>query len=137
MCWYFFHALFFTFFTPEYRCLPFSSIFPLQNCIQACFSLKYILKITIFCFVEKPLFLCVFIPNGFPYIFFHRKVSMKVPCYIIYFHHTILIFWLFFLFHCIIFVVYINTDTLLGENGKCSLPVVWFVADEIEMSTNL
>ena len=69
----FFHALFFTFFTPVYRCLPFSSIFSLQNCIQACSSLKSILKITIFCFVEKPLFLCVFIPNGFPYIFFTEK----------------------------------------------------------------
>ena len=37
---------------------------------------------------------------------FHRKVLMKVSCYIIYFSHTR--FSDYFLFHCIIFVVYIQ-----------------------------
>jgi len=55
------------------RCFAFSSIFRLQNCIQVCSYLKSILKITIFCIVAKPLSLCVFIPNGFPYIYFSPK----------------------------------------------------------------
>jgi hypothetical protein len=66
------------------------------NCNQVCSSLKYILKFTIFCIVKNPLSLCVFIPNGFPYIFFHRKKSITVSCYILYFSNTILIFRLFF-----------------------------------------
>ena len=125
MCWYFFHALFFTFFTPVSRCFACSSIFSLQNCIQVCSSLKSILKITFFCFVEKPLFLCVFLPNVFPYIFCHRKVSMKVSCYIIYFSHTILIFWLCFI--SLYYIYRMHSTLTLGENRKCS---DWFVADE-------
>ena len=81
------------------------------NCNQVCSSLKYILKFTIFCIVKNPLSLCVFIPNGFPYIFFHRKKSITVSCYILYFWNTILIFRLFFLFHCIYLSYTFNTDT--------------------------
>ena len=85
-------------FTPVHRWFALSSIFPLHNCIQVCPSLKCFLKITLFCVVEKPLFLCVFIPNGVPYIFVHRKELMRVSCYVLYFSHKILIFWLFFYF---------------------------------------
>jgi hypothetical protein len=75
----FFHVLFFTFFTPVYRCFAFSSIFRLQNCIQVCSYLKSIRRITIFCIVAKPLSLCVFIPNGFPYIYFSpKRVDVRI-----------------------------------------------------------
>ena len=111
MCWYFFHALFFTFFTPVYRCLPFSSIFSLQNCIQACSSLKSILKITIFCFVEKPLFLCVFIPNGFPYIFFTEKCRWRFPV-ILYIFPIPYWFSDYFFYFIVLYLWYtFNTDT--------------------------
>jgi hypothetical protein len=127
-----FHGLFFTFFTPVYRCFAFSSILPLHSCIQVYPSLKSILKITIFCVIEKPLFLCVFILNGFPYIFVHWKESMKVSCYILYFSHKILIFLLFFI--SLYYICRIYSTLTLGENRKCS--VDWFIADEIGMSTN-
>jgi hypothetical protein len=107
-----FHVLFFTFFTPVYRCFTFSSIFPLQNCIQVCSSLKSILKITFFCIVEKPLFLCgFFYPEQFSIHFFRRKESMKVSCYILYFSNTNIDF--LTISYCIVFYLpyTFNTDT--------------------------
>ena len=89
-------------------------------------------KITIFYAIVKPLFLCVFIPNGVPYIFVHRKDSMKVSYYILYFSHKMLIFWLYFI--SFYYICRIYSTLTLGEHGKCS--VDWFVADEIRMSTN-
>jgi hypothetical protein len=109
---YFFHAIFFTFFTPVYKCFAFSSIFQFQNCIQVFPSIKSILKITVFCVVEKPLFLCVFIPNGFPYIFVHRKESMK-------FSHKILNFLLFCI--SLYYICHIYSTLTLDENRKCSV----------------
>jgi len=75
-----------------------------------------------------------FIPNDFPYIFFHRKVLMKVSCYIIYFSHTILIFWLFFI--SLYYMCRIHSTLTLGENEKYSVDWFVLVADEIGMSTN-
>jgi hypothetical protein len=66
------------------RWFVFSSIFPLHNCIPVSPSLKSILKITIFCVVEKPLFLRVFILTAFHTYLFHGKESMKVSCYILF-----------------------------------------------------
>ena len=104
----------FDIFVMFYSCIRwfvFSSIFPLHNCIPVSPSLKSILKITIFCVVEKPLFRHVFILNGIPYMFVHGKESMKVSCYILYFFHKILIFLLFFYF-IVLYLSYIfNTDT--------------------------
>jgi len=54
----------------------FSSNFSLQNCIQVCSSLKSILKITIFCFVEKPLFLCVFFLFFCFFVFYPKRFSI-------------------------------------------------------------
>ena len=105
-------VVFFTFCTPVYRCfVVLSSIFPLHNCIQVSHYLKYILKITIFRVVEKPLFPCVFIPNGFPYIFFKEKNRWRFVVIFYIFLHKILIFWLFFYF-IVLYLSYIfNTDT--------------------------
>ena len=130
MCWYFFHVLFFT---PVYRCFAFSSIFRLQNCIQVCSYLKSIWRITIFCIVAKPLYLYVFLSRmAFDTFIFHRKESMEISCYIIYFSHKILIFWLFFI--SLYYICHIHSTLALGESGKCSED--WFVADETGMSTN-
>jgi hypothetical protein len=111
VCWYFFHALFFTFFTPVSRCFACSSIFSLQNCIQVCSSLKSILKITIFCFVEKPLFLCVFLPNVFPYIFLSPKsVDEGFLLYYIFFTYNIDFLTMFYFI--VLYLSYaFNTDT--------------------------
>ena len=112
MCWYLFHALFFTFLTPVYtkcRCFVFSSIFPLHNCIKVCSSLKSILSITIFYVVGKPLFLCVFVQNGLPYIFLTEKSGWRFLV-ILYIFHIQNRFSGHFLFHCIIFYTF-NTDT--------------------------
>jgi hypothetical protein len=109
---------------PVYRCFAFSSIFSLHNCIQICPSLKSVLKITIFCVFEKPLFLWVFVyPERFSIHFFHRNESMKVSCYSLYFSHKILIFLLFF------YICRMHLTLTLGENGKRS--VDWFVVDRI------
>ena len=117
----FFQALFFNFFTPVYRWFDFSSFFPLHNCIEVCPSLKSILNITIFFFVEKSLFLCVFIPNGVLYICVHFKESMKVSCYIIYFSHKLLILLTIFDF-IVLYLSYIfNTNTWWERKMICGL----------------
>jgi hypothetical protein len=115
------------------RCFAFSSIFRLQNCIQVFSYLKSILRITIFCIVAKPLFLCVFIPNGFPYIYFSPKtVDGDFLLYFIFFTYSIDFLTIFFI--SLYNICRIHSTLTLGENGKCSED--WFVADEIGMSTN-
>jgi hypothetical protein len=47
-----------------------------------------------------------FYPERLSMHIFHRKGSMKITSYILYFSHQILIFLPFSLFHCIIFVVF-------------------------------
>ena len=112
MCWYCLHVLFFTCFSTVYRCFAFSSIFRLQNCIQVCSYLKSILRITIFCIVAMPLYLYVFLSRmAFHTFIFHRKESMEISCYIIYFSLKILIFWLFFYFSVLYLSYTFNTGT--------------------------
>lgn len=125
MCWYIyiyiifvFDALIFTLFTPVYKCFAFSSLHPLHNCIQVCYSLKPIQKITTCCIVEKTLFLCFFYPERLSIHFFHRKESMRVSFHILYISYIILIFWSFLIsLHCFCRVHLILT---LGERKMLS-----------------
>ena len=133
MCWYLFHALFFTFFTPVYtkcRCFVFSSIFPLHNCIKVCSSLKSILSITIFYVVGKPLFLCVSSRTAFHTFSSPKRVDEGFLLYYIFFTYKIDFLAIFYF----IVLYFIHSTLTLDENRKCL--VDWFVADEIGMSTN-
>jgi hypothetical protein len=64
-------AMFFTFFTPVYVC--FFVDFFITKLYSSLFFFKINSKNHYLLFCRKPLFLCVFIPNGFPHIFFTKK----------------------------------------------------------------
>ena len=114
------------------RWFVFSSIFPLHNCIPVSPSLKSILKITIFCVVEKPLFRRFLSWMAFHTCLFTKKSQWRFR--VIFYIFNIKYWFSYYFFISLYYICRIYSTLTLGENGKCYMD--WFIADEIGMSTN-
>jgi hypothetical protein len=108
VCWYLFHVLCFSHFLLLFM-FAFSLIFSLQNCIQVYSSLKSILKITIFCFVES-LYFYVFLSQTVFHTFFSPKSVEGFLLYYIFFTYNIDFLTIFYFI--VLYLSYtFNTDT--------------------------